>query len=131
MAMSQGLAMSWTFYVRPLQPLIDDRWTDEEIFDRAAQGSGFDLRARHELEAEIAELRGTRASPAQPRKPGRRWTVELFAKHWAEACTAAGEPYTYAHVAGSFRLLGSQPIDLDPDYLGKLWRKHGRPDPKP
>ena len=69
----------------------------------------------------------------RPRPRGRsRWTDAMFADRWAAACLRSGEPYTYVHVAPEFEWLdGKRRLDADPDYLGRLWRKHGGPAPAP
>lgn len=72
-------------------------------------------------------------TPPPPRARGRsRWTATLFAERWAAACLEAGEPYTYPRVCEHFRQLdGTIPDPANPDYLGRLWRKWGRPGPYP
>jgi len=61
-----------------------------------------------------------------------RWSEALFAARWVAACERAGEPYSYVHVAPAFEWMdGTQRIDADPEYLGRLWRKWGTPDPHP
>jgi hypothetical protein len=97
---------------------------------------------RAELERRARHLRDLDAARRTVRREGReqiarplgrsRWTDELFAKRWAEACARVEPPYTYPRVAPEFVLLdGVKQIDADPDYLGRLWRKHGRPEPSP
>ena len=88
-------------------------------------------RERERREAIAAARSAVRAAKPAARSAGRsQWTDELFAERWSEACERSGPPYSYPHVLPEFVWLdGTQRIDTDPGNLGRLWRKHGRPEP--
>jgi hypothetical protein len=99
--------------------MLDDKATLSLLFDRIQPEAYPD--ETHEEPANSA------------RRPGRpAWTNVLFARRWREACERSGQPYTYRAVAPHFVFLdGDTRVDADAEYLGRLWRKHGRPGPVP
>jgi hypothetical protein len=127
---------------------IANGWQDDEIIDELdrlwnamghlAGGPGgggaygpLPIRVRRLVESEIGDQRAAVEGP-RDRPRGNRWTDTLFASRWREACERSGSPYTYVHVAPEFEWLdGDRRLDADPDYLGRLWRRHGKPQPSP
>jgi hypothetical protein len=102
---------------------------------RKARAEKAEREAYAKREGELAAARAIVRQGHTERQPGRprgrsRWTADLFGRRWREACSRAGRPYTYPNVAPKFEWLdGSTRIDADPEYLGRLWRKWGRPEP--
>jgi hypothetical protein len=78
----------------------------------------------------VAPASGALASaPAlPPRERGRpKWTAALFRARWREAIERGGitGTPTYAAVAGYFETLDGTIGEIDPNYLGSLYREHG------
>ena len=83
--------------------------------------------------AERIERARAAVIPAPSVQRGRSsWTNDEFSKRWQAACGQIEPPYTYPRVAARFVLLdGTTGDQVDPDYLGRLWRERGCPQPAP